>query len=562
MHLQQVLLVSGKKKNNFENIVFFYNFTKTLKKNIMKKLLLSLSILLFGLNASAQLTCATATPITANGTLTVPALTGTYETNCFTNTTASSPVGGQMNAIWYQYTATANGNVAITSNLPVNVAPNSDDTRVSVTTGTCGALVCTASNDDINTVSNFLSSVSFPVVMGTTYYIMWDNNWNGNGFDFTFTFSLPPTCAPVTTVNAPSAITMTGATLNWAVPTVVPAMYEIEYGVAPYLLGGGGMTATTSTNSVVLSGLTANETYNYFIRSKCGATDFSSWTTTRTLTLMGVNGELVIYDTTTTSNTGMELTSTANGPATQMGDAILLSGTARYLQSISANFFSLTVATPYTLTMTLYSDCPTVAGAGACGSGVGVELPFSSVSVDVTPTAIGAAQTVEFPFSDFDLTAETDNTITVMVKASRNNVIWTIGETPTIGSMPVGETGNGFVTRCGSTGTNNGCARNFAIPNNARMRVFATETSLASKVFSAKSFTISPNPANDFVTVSAKDNSISNIEMSDLNGRIVKTIKVANVTETQFNISDLASGVYMTKISSENGVAIKKIIKK
>lgn len=92
---------------------------------------------------------------------------------------------------------------------------------------------------------------------------------------------------------------------------------------------------------------------------------------------------------------------------------------------------------------------------------------------------------------------------------------------------------------------------------------FTTELNpaLATTTFNSEKFTISPNPANDFVTISSKDNAISNIEMTDLNGRIVKTIKVANVTETPINISDLASGVYMTKITSENGVAIKKIIK-
>ncbi len=79
--------------------------------------------------------------------------------------------------------------------------------------------------------------------------------------------------------------------------------------------------------------------------------------------------------------------------------------------------------------------------------------------------------------------------------------------------------------------------------------------------FLTNMFSISPNPANNLVTISSKDNAISNIEMTDLNGRVVKTFKVANVSETQINISDLLSGVYMTKITSENGVAIKKIIK-
>jgi hypothetical protein len=48
--------------------------------------------------------------------------------------------------------------------------------------------------------------------------------------------------------------------------------------------------------------------------------------------------------------------------------------------------------------------------------------------------------------------------------------------------------------------------------------------------------------------------------MLDLNGRIVKSVKV-NATEGQFSISDLATGIYMMKISTDIGIATKKIIK-
>ncbi len=528
----------------------------------MKKLLLSLSFLMIGFTTFAQLTCATATTITANGTLTVPTLTGTYEVNCFTNTTATTPLGGPMNAIWYKYTATANGTVVVSSNLPTNVAPLSVDTRVSVTTGTCGALVCSTFNDDVSG-SNYLSTASFTVTSGTTYYIMWDNVYSDLGFDFTFAFTLAPTCIGVTVVNEPTSVTMTSATLNWAAPTVVPAMYEIEYGVAPYLLGGGGTVATFSTNSVALSGLTANATYNYFIRSKCSATEFSGYTTSQSFSLMDADGGLVIYNTTGISSTGMEVTSTANGAATQMGDAIVLSGTARYLRSITANFFSLVVSTPYTLTMSLYTDCPTVTGAGVCGSGTGTLFPFSSpVTVNVTPTAIGASQDVVFPFADLDLSSETDNTLTVMINASRNSAIWTIGEKPTIGAMPAGQTGFGAVTRCGSTGTNNGCGRNFNIDNNARMKIVAASAPLATDRFLSNIFSISPNPANDLVKISNTDNiNINEISITDLNGRIVKTATYKNVSNIEINVADLTTGLYFLNINSDKGIVTKKIMK-
>jgi hypothetical protein len=48
--------------------------------------------------------------------------------------------------------------------------------------------------------------------------------------------------------------------------------------------------------------------------------------------------------------------------------------------------------------------------------------------------------------------------------------------------------------------------------------------------------------------------------MTDLNGRVVKS-QVMNTTEGQVSVSDLAAGVYMMKITTDQGVAVKKIVK-
>ncbi len=74
-------------------------------------------------------------------------------------------------------------------------------------------------------------------------------------------------------------------------------------------------------------------------------------------------------------------------------------------------------------------------------------------------------------------------------------------------------------------------------------------------------FTVFPNPAKSIVTVSNADASISAVELTDLNGRVVKNVSVSNLSDVQVSISDLAQGVYMMKITSDKGVATKKIIK-
>jgi hypothetical protein len=57
------------------------------------------------------------------------------------------------------------------------------------------------------------------------------------------------------------------------------------------------------------------------------------------------------------------------------------------------------------------------------------------------------------------------------------------------------------------------------------------------------------------------DASIENIELIDINGRSIINNKIANTTETQINISDIAQGVYMLRIVSDRGTLVKKIVK-
>lgn len=74
--------------------------------------------------------------------------------------------------------------------------------------------------------------------------------------------------------------------------------------------------------------------------------------------------------------------------------------------------------------------------------------------------------------------------------------------------------------------------------------------------------TIYPNPAANVVNILSKNNEINCVFMTDVNGRTVKNVNIANATEAQINISDLAAGVYIMKITSNEGIITKKIIKK
>lgn len=100
--------------------------------------------------------------------------------------------------------------------------------------------------------------------------------------------------------------------------------------------------------------------------------------------------------------------------------------------------------------------------------------------------------------------------------------------------------------------------------DNLIVRASATDTLLSNNQLNAPSvdFNVYPNPASNFVTVNnAAQVNISQILVSDVNGRIIKDLKTQNISEVSVDVTDLKTGVYLMKIISEQGTLIRKIIK-
>ena len=51
------------------------------------------------------------------------------------------------------------------------------------------------------------------------------------------------------------------------------------------------------------------------------------------------------------------------------------------------------------------------------------------------------------------------------------------------------------------------------------------------------------------------------VQVTDINGRVVKSLNVNNITSSQINVSDLNAGIYFLNITSDAGKADKKFIK-
>lgn len=126
--------------------------------------------------------CFTATPVTP-GTTTVAAIDGNNLTTACSSATMAK---------WYMYTPALSCHVTISSDLIANICK---DTNFSVYSGSCSTgLTCVASDDNSGNIAcnsgntnSSLSTKTFDVNGGTTYFIVWDNKWSAAGFDFQIT---------------------------------------------------------------------------------------------------------------------------------------------------------------------------------------------------------------------------------------------------------------------------------------------------------------------------------------------------------------------------------------
>jgi hypothetical protein len=150
----------------------------------MKNITLLITFLLLAHFSKAQNTCEEALPITTAGTFVVDAINGTGipASNCVLNNT------GVTAAEWYAYTPSQNYTATVTSDLQVNICK---DTRLRIYTGSCAQLNCITGDDDAGVLpcnsgntNSYLSTATFNVTAGTTYYIIWDNRWSSTGFTF------------------------------------------------------------------------------------------------------------------------------------------------------------------------------------------------------------------------------------------------------------------------------------------------------------------------------------------------------------------------------------------
>lgn len=85
---------------------------------------------------------------------------------------------------------------------------------------------------------------------------------------------------------------------------------------------------------------------------------------------------------------------------------------------------------------------------------------------------------------------------------------------------------------------------------------------LSNESHTLQNFAVYPNPANDFITIQNRDNTIiSKVSIVDILGKSIKTSN-CNSSEVSIDISNLNSGIYFVEIYSNEVKTTQKIIKR
>jgi hypothetical protein len=124
------------------------------------------------------------------------------------------------------------------------------------------------------------------------------------------------------------------------------------------------------------------------------------------------------------------------------------------------------------------------------------------------------------------------------------------GDVFTSGSM-----GGTFTAVYHYTNTSTGCSSSAST-----QIVVSVCTDVENHSYLASIVNVFPNPSNGIVQVSFNRSGIYMVELTDVNGKVIQSIKTDGKKQ-QFDITQNPSGVYFINVSSENDKAVFKVVK-
>ncbi|GEM56596.1 hypothetical protein B0A58_14675 [Flavobacterium branchiophilum NBRC 15030 = ATCC 35035] len=89
-----------------------------------------------------------------------------------------------------------------------------------------------------------------------------------------------------------------------------------------------------------------------------------------------------------------------------------------------------------------------------------------------------------------------------------------------------------------------------------------TSTLSVEEVTKENSFTLFPNPFQEELQIASKEQSITQVQLYDLTGKLIQEEKVNNQNSFTFKTNGLPSGTYLITIFTDKGKESYKVIKK
>ena len=86
-------------------------------------------------------------------------------------------------------------------------------------------------------------------------------------------------------------------------------------------------------------------------------------------------------------------------------------------------------------------------------------------------------------------------------------------------------------------------------------------TNVGVEDYEASNIDVYPNPTTGMVQVSSSKFQVSGVDVYDVYGKLLNTLSACG-NEVEVNLGDYAAGVYFLRISTEDGVVTKRIVKK
>ena len=148
----------------------------------------------------------------------------------------------------------------------------------------------------------------------------------------------------VPTALTSSSITYQTATISWSAPVTGTSPANYEYEVRTSGTASSGVTGLVTSGSISapslsanLTGLSANTSHSFYVRSNCGAGDFSSWSSAASFTTLKTepSNQITALAAGTVTNTDIPLIWTAAIAGTQAPDGYLIKASNVDLNSVT-----------------------------------------------------------------------------------------------------------------------------------------------------------------------------------------------------------------------------------